>query len=716
MGTDLTDVDKEADRVAKDIKGVVSCGDTGAYASILGCNVPVKGHTKQPVMERFLTDDRSVLYPAKKEVLNMFPIEMGVFEGNGAVNTDFIKKRSVTSSRVNDGIETGERIGPGLGRGPYDDSQRGIHPLFRVLPKDVNELRTYLHEKDTYEPQQLVGQFATKNVTAGHIGQIEKRTSETFTSRADLTTRSRAKDTAEIVVGKFRDDPTQRDLRSVPIVGGRKAYDKFSQHVLDYYVEEPDKNEYRTPDPLIVSNSTQGHSTLQASSILIPFTQRAAGNTCNKNQGPATSITHGRTAVNYFDIPKDTARQSTNMKQPAMNVSSVIKGTPQYSVPGMTPGITERDLSLVNTRGNNIRGAQKGINAPRAEDFTDIPDMTVRQTTAAEPFHSTYQQTGQGYVRATNFSDIPDVTIRDTTAELTNLAPASAHPKQQINEVSLPREIGARQLVYQNVHSGQGASSQVAEGPTYDPNDIMKFTGRQTLSVPVPTTNTRKAVGGGFTNSDIEESRNLPSRETIPHQTLRQSGVSSATKGDRIITQGDVPEMTQRDATQSIIDRPQGPALQVSAQGSGYRATGVQQSDTQRQVNPYSTPSAGARGIVSGGIVVDKQTIQLDEARNQEFEVMSQRGPTKVGNASFPNKSTAVGNSLYLKPDNVIIDHRGLTPFHASTYDNLSFTNEVTHDRQRTDISRIWSRVDTESQNETTFNHEIGYIIPNLSK
>lgn len=785
-GTDLSEVDLESDRIMQSSTATPTCNESGAYSSIMGCHIPVQRQTKQPIVERFWGDDVSLRYQPKREVPNMFNPNEGIVQNNLGVDTDYIKKRAFTSNRANDGVEYGKRVSRGLGRESDDTSQRGIHPLLRVLPKNVSNLRGWLNAKKTYKPLQKIGQMGAKGSI---IGEVEKRTPETFTDRQDLSTRVRsASQTAPKQEGKHRTEFTQRAMRSVPITGQANPSGMYPAEKLDFLMKESFKNEYRDPDPLFVTGT---HKKQKKTNVHLSPTQRSS-TTNSSVTNPALKSSMGNKAVNYFDIPKDTTRQSIPTA-PVLNVSTITKGTPQYSVPGMTPNITGRDISL--SRENHIRGVatsvsqgmvsfdpqqapretlkgslptnpvlpqqgsmpsvgpaireemmtirdtlrsthhsresapvQRGVTLPRASNFEyDVPRDTLRQTTTVNQQKGIVSGIVSGKIYTANDGQITKQdNARSSTGQSSRVTGgvSSVSRGQRIQDDALPREQGSRPSLSinknptSNIHGGVQESYTISKD--FVPRDCLRETTqinknpasnvhgfiqesytvsrdfnpresvKETTQYSKNPTNFYQASGGGHVIREIEQASDMPSRETLP-SGIPHSGISAPSKADVIISNDLKAKETQRETTEQMTHTTG--AWRLESQGQGYIATKAFAKETQRESTGKHNEVSGIRHVtVTGGTVVDKNGIQLNEARNEHFDKIQKRFRTKIGNAAFPNKTTVVGDDVYLKPDSLRIDERGLAPHH-SVYEIPSFTNRASTVVNERDISRGWSRI-----------------------
>lgn len=761
-GTDLSQLDQESDRLNSSLSGLDSaCVESGAYSTIMGCHVPVRQQSKQPLIERFVGDDPMSRFQRKKEVVNMFRPEEGVRQNNISVNTDQLRNRFHTTDRTNDGIIGGKRVGRGLGT--TDDGQRGLHPLLRVLPRNVDSIRGWINSKKTYGNIQKVGQLGSNGTVL--IGRTEKRTADTFTDRSDLTTRVRdSRYTAEKSEGVHRNDPTQRSLGSKQITGPVKALDKHSQNRIDFLPEETTRNEYRDLDPMLVTGTNKNHRLVD--NVLMQDTQRASTTAVQSTvAGISSGGKNSTKAINYYDIPKDTSRQ-TAPTPPVLNMSSIVRQTPQYSMvepfttgrnttsennhrgtasaaqggkhntynPNQQPRDTLKVTTTLNpsdlygaaskTQGGQstaydplteVRNTLKGtlpINptAPQQMHVAAGPaiteNMTLRDTlrnTEAKRETAGIQR-GVALPPAKNyFEDVPRETLRQTTttSQFTlggNVAGDSKRLSTAVDFSMLPRETLRQTIVENNnlgILSGIPAGKKFTEnlGDSTKPDTQRNITEQQDTRTGILTQNTA--------GLRLPESlpRDLGMRQTIdaisvPEERNLHGGIQES----YTVSHDFEVRPSAREAIQSI---PKGhnPAWRLEAQGHGYIATGVQAKETQRQsITSPSMPQAGARHAVSSGHTqVDRDAIQLNEARNQQFQLIAERPQTKIGNAAFPNRSTVVGNDILLKPDGHIIEKREWTPVHT-VYEIPSFTNQKTTVVQDREPQRLWTRIQDDSE------------------
>jgi len=222
--------------------------------------------SKAPMFDRVLGGRPEDRIPEPRFVGNFFdPFRFGVLQNNVSVDPDRVRESFTLSTRTNDGDQTAAvRVPPGLGRGPLDNSQRGLHPMLRVLPKDVDNLYAPLHKKEVYDNQVVPGQVGR---TAPRLGDIEKRRPPQFfekeTFRGGGTSKKRVDPSIYLL-------PTAREQRADPGPGrGPNAVLRVKEAP-----KETGRNEYRTEDPRAAHGNRRKETAWNPDSFLLPPTTR----------------------------------------------------------------------------------------------------------------------------------------------------------------------------------------------------------------------------------------------------------------------------------------------------------------------------------------------------------------------------------------------------------------------------------------------------------
>lgn len=723
--------------VIKDIDNVVNpdntaCGETGCYTTLLGFHLPLQRQSKQPNLDRFLMDDPNLRFQPKREIANMFDPRQGILQNNVSVETDAIKERMTTSIRQNDGTEKGLRIGPGLGRGAEDNTQRGIHPTFRILPRNIDNLRTPLHAKTVYEnPVPVLGKVASKGISTQHIGKVIKKTADTFTDKP-IAIRPQAQVPRATQYGKPLDLPTQRQVRSDPVTGHAHA-----RHIqkgatdLDQFFEEPLRNEYREPDPMHVGRG--GMSAINdPNAVLLQDTQRQIPTT---TQVPAASNASRAIAVHPEDKPRDTHRQTMVAKGGDHgNVRGSSQST-RYSVEGLTPALTQRDSSIAPKPGPASSFSSASVMYNKS-DWT--PHETIRQSTQLIPTQtqvapqrpaqqpvidpmgwapattlreSTEEATSWGnigeiprHVPVIDYDDVARHTTRQTTGSITIAPAASSSTRGKYTPAGepLPRNQGARQVV--NEVSTVGTVGMMGMGQiVHNPQDIPTIPHRETIgSAPVVG---NRASAGGYGNvisKDFQprdslrettqenpdsmrasqtnkgyvtrDPRDLP-KET-GRQTLRTADVTNATRssiGHRLHDEDGSVKETHRQtlSTKTVAQHP------ARGNGGGYRTDATEFKETQRQLGSETNVIVGAKHAQTLPTLFEHATLRLNDCLDESWGRIEGRTPTVVGGANLPSKNVSVG-SVYLKPDEDQENTRSVAPrppvylFETPNFSNIS--------------------------------------------
>jgi hypothetical protein len=728
LGVNITDVDKESERIQNENPDG-ECPDisTGAYASILGCHVPVRKSTKQPMIERFMGDDASTRFQPKREIPNMFKPEEGVVQNNVTVNTDQLRKRFNTSDRANDGMSTGVRVGPGVGRNASDNTQRGIHPTFRVLPKNVDSLRSVWNQKITYKPVLQSGQLGSRASDLSQRGNIEKRTPDSFTDKIGLTSRAtKAEGKQPKVYSNQLVEPTQRSLEHRAVVGAAKGGD--SSRRLDAFYQEPDRNEYRTPDPMLVS--APGRKQAQFD-VVLPDTQRATTTTSAIVGGASHS--QASVAVNYFDIPSENKRHEVYRTLPSKEavVSSIVKRSAQYS--HVAPDPTERETFTSISRTGGVAGST--VHAPVALDpntatktqtygkmllhTTPVTSQVHSQTMSEGPVYNTNdwgaRTTGRQTLSATEVGDgtsiqrgrqafvvysneLPEPILKQTTESTSHWTAAiqQGEYRSTITDRDELRET-IRQITTEQVQA-QPVSVTHPKAPVFVEDATTRYGGANRQ---INSTDNRPTVGASLpgtapyvTSKDASEL--YPTQRALTSdKSIVAGGILAPNSGMAIIDPSQAPTETARDTTGHKAYFKLKPAASKDSHGIVVSREAANLAPTIKDLNIHTPIPAGASSVVqTKQMVVERDAIRLNEARDEQMKNIENRPKVKVGNTAFPNRSTVVGEHTYLRTEDGVVQTRSPAPYHSNgSILQPKFTNQATTIPQTRETSEGWVRI-----------------------
>lgn len=643
------------------------------YTLIGGERIPIPKQGRNPIVENFLSLDPTERIPKKKEVENMFSPSEGIGgKSSLPVNVDELRARYTTSDRRNDQVLIDpQRVPPGLGRGPSDNSQRGIHPTFRILPKNVDQLRSQNNQKVTYESQFVPGQRGSNSVST--IGKVIKKTADTFMVDRPLekgrTVISRPKQEGFVDL-----QPTQRDVNKGQVIGSAFSSGKSKQDRLAIYTEAPKTNEYRTPDNFhvsanqkntpavnyfelpsltlkdtIVTKTTDGIITGskkdgQSSSFnpnsLPKYTHRQSTQNPENLGATMSAATKRNIAVNYYDQQKTTIRDTTG---------STDYFGPNFSTANEQTYVVSKEFEAKNTirQTTLINNDSIGLNPTLSTKQYRVDDGDVRDTMKETTLRPTIELTGRGSSGiyqgiAISKNNVARETIRETTEiqDPTQQVRADASYKQQviIHEGFVPVSTIRDTTGINDISRGNLVNKYVKSGIAYNPKDVPKDTIRLT---------TEKTQYDNILRADGSVKRiNDNSKAFIPKETIKEtlainntavgSFVSSNNRGTVVHDPNDLPRDTIRMTT---LPQEYGVSYGKNIfknQGKGYETNPTEAKNTIRQTTLKEYVSNPQRGDGKGYYT------NPHDAKETQRQLTSVNSTFNEGGAVAQNKKATV--------------------------------------------------------------------------
>ena len=653
----------------KDFKHNNMYHNKGGYTIIQGEIIPQPVFNKNPIIENFLGSSYDRI-PIKQEVPNMFKPEEGVFSGNRIpVDTDGIRSRIVTSDRRNDALLTEpQRVPPGLGRDPNDNSQRGIHPLVRILPPGVDQLRNANHQKVTYKSDITPGQMGISK--RPQVAPFEKRTADTFMVDRPVE-KGRSTKTEIKKEGEYDIKPTGRDMHNKPYSGPAYSSSTYSSdNRLAYTIEESNRNQLREPEPFGPTSVVKAQTVNDPSSILLQDTQRQtmAHNTYKAViSGPVAKSK----SVNYFDMPKDTIRQTTsvNTDKSLSGASRSTYGNKQVVFdPTDAPKDTIRQTTSVNKDHRGASGAKAYSSQQYVYNPSDVPKDTIKQTTITNPNQLGYIMSAvQVKGTAFNPNDLPKSTVKETTIykpeNFGTVARSQVPQSQAFNPFDPIRETTkeSTQFNSENLGSIVGGGNKFGS-VAFDPNDVPKDTIKQTTSVNKADKSLSGASRTSYGNKQV-----VYDPTDVPKDTIRQttsvnkadkslSGASRTSYGNKQVVYDptDVPKDTIKQTT--LLQNYVSHGHLYTGDGKGYISNPQEFKTTQRQIN---TPNVnfnqgGSMAQSKKAWVAEPENIAIRDCRNEIHKGEEKHYPTNVSLAHIPQVNTTGSMRL----PHVVVDNR----------------------------------------------------------
>jgi hypothetical protein len=335
------------------------------------------------------------LHQPKKEVEHFsVPMkDMTWAMSNGMpVMTSFFETRMVPSYKNNDGdlpFENKIRVRPGIN----GKNQEGSHAVYRILPKNTDELRSQNNPKISYEKPM------NETIKKGELRPVDPVIQYNRPPRfreydKDTIWAGKAAWTRPALNGKFRVPNTQR-TKSISHHGPAKfTTEKAIPTKMRAKVQKAFKQQY--PNDYMHSTSAQeqsGYARNLKDTAKQTIKQETMYEQPKINMNPVDRASYFR---DLRDKAKKTIKESTLYEQPAMNAQSQDKSGYARQLNDKAKK-TIKETTLYQQPGMNTQSQDKSGYARRLDDTAK---ETIKETTLyQQPGMNTQSQDKSGYAR-----------------------------------------------------------------------------------------------------------------------------------------------------------------------------------------------------------------------------------------------------------------------------------------------------------------------------
>jgi hypothetical protein len=491
-------------------------------------------------------------YTPKKEKVPLFEPMSDLTWVNGMpAQTANLANRYIPSNKNNNGnlpFQYNMKVKPGL----EFKNQEGNYAVYRVDPRNVDELRSEINQKVSYKNKPL--ETAKKgdirapdfNLTKFKLPDFRIQTPDDFVA-------TRAEMSGGYQSGKFTNVETTRNTCESYQPGPAVQTTRGSGPDCNKSRFEPAKKESFVNDNTHAVNGINNKPVMtNAKAYCNVETQRAS--TSIQYEGNATNTAYGNYTVDYKSIANPTIRQTTVCSSVPLGVTSgEDRGKTYVFSKDMVLPVTNRQTMTCNNPVLGVSMAGNERNGPTLT-YTDDARRTIRETTSAQLIASG----AVGLEKKNNVmvTDTARQTIRETTSA--QLIASGAVGLEKKNNVLYTDE--ARPTIRETTSTDLRASGAVGlekkNNVLY--SDDARPTIRETTSVEVRAT--------GATN--IEKMGNLMYTD-IAKPTIKESTEATQYIGTAVGNR-DMNSMYVRDMTEIAK-----PTIRQSTEATQYIGTAV---------------------------------------------------------------------------------------------------------------------------------------------
>ena len=539
-------------------------------------------------------------------------------------NTSILKTNETPIEKI--------RVGPGLNKGFRAQGSDGFHSLYRVRPKDVDDLR--VNKKLVYPGRVKVG----KNIVdkRGASRNISKNRPDTFykNSPAKYFT------TVASIVGQTARDKynMRRTLKDETLHSARKT------NVTGY------NNKSKAYDPSDIARRTIKETTL-----------------CPTKLSNAVGSNQSSVAYDPLDIARRTIKETTLCPTKISNAIGSKQNSVAYN-PSDIARRTVKETTLCPTKLSNTRGSYQNS---AAYDPSDIARRTVKETTLCPTKLSNTVGSYQNSV-AYDPSDIARRTMKETTLHQTLLN--NTRGSYQNSIAYDPSDIARRTMKETTLHQTllNNTRGSYQNSIAYDPSDIARRTVKETTLCPTKLTNTRgsKQSSIAYDSSDI-------ARRTVKETTLCPTKLNNTRGSKKSSIAYDPSDIARRTVKETTLC----PTKLNNTRGSKQSSIAYDPDDiarrTVKETTLCPTKLNNTRGSKQSSIAYDPD----DVARRTVKETTL--CPTKISNTRGSKQS-----SVAYDPDDVARRTVKETTLHQTLLNNTRGSKQGSVAYDPDDIAR----------------------------
>lgn len=374
--------------------------------STYGKNKEEDNIAKDRKMNLFTGADDDV-YIKKTEIKPLFdPVPNGKFVYGMPNMSDFYQDRVVASKNYNGvNLFANDKVTPGIGLNANEIGTHGFHTMHRIMPKNVDELRSLNKQKVTHEGVMIEGQHGEKRYELG----------ETFLKKPDLTRDNHGDDFlpntapehAPILKPNFVMRDTSRQSQLMEYTGN--PYNRalaLENNVPDYMrpkYKKPSKHTYKNQKPMAKYSRNSLIYNPNQKSFYIPTTSKES---ILRSDYIAPTY---RKNVSYSNnnTPLETTSKETLDNYNYNSVGSDNKGI--VITPTMVPDVTLKEIMATSDRPLEV--IQSNTSHGFALNYNPL-NTTLKEVDSINKKQFIITDSKKGNVA--NFIVNPETTIKET--------------------------------------------------------------------------------------------------------------------------------------------------------------------------------------------------------------------------------------------------------------------------------------------------------------
>lgn len=330
-------------------------------------------------VELFSGSDQALQFKHKSEVKALFSPETNKVDSvTGVPNfSDFFESRVIPSDkRQNEKPFQPVRVTPGLNLGYNEMGNNGFQDLYRVLPKNVDQLRTVDRPKVSYQTPVVQGQ---KGDRRGAIGEFIQKGPDRFYEQDPSSFMPQVGDfIAPAIYGKHLKTQTNRSLKpdNIHLNPAKTDVDYSTPEYLQGQFKKTFKRTFDHDGPRNVQYDTRGQI-INQQTYMAKETARQDTNWGDKWIGNGGNM-HGDYLANYENFTPNATQRETMPELDKTNIKGNFISVPLANYANFVPETTLREIMLDDNGRKNLTNVSNSVKSYLFNAVNAIPDETLR--------------------------------------------------------------------------------------------------------------------------------------------------------------------------------------------------------------------------------------------------------------------------------------------------------------------------------------------------
>ena len=598
---------------------------------------------KELNFQNFIGNEKDRVIPRKKEIENLFQNSERVSGIKSSI--DFIEDErsrfSATTKKQNQKVTEPYRVNRGLGLSYNDNSQSGIHPIYRPKEKTIDDLRSKSNQKvQIVNPPITQGKKESKFLNSISKESLTRTPIKLLQKATQLL-----KNKSYIYAPAPKENITlKKEKPKKQLIG---TVNKNSAGLIIPGVFEPPKSTRKLTGNNF-SNIGQSNNSLHVNNNnSFDIKSKQSNSYQNINQTNLFSVKHQSFQNNALETPPIKTRNTLSNEQN----TNVFGGTTQKSFKNNfieSPEITTRN-TLSNESNTNISSIQ---HQSFKNNFIESPEISTRNTLSNEQNTNLFSVQHQSFQN--NFIESPEITTRNTLSNESNTNISSIqHQSFQNNTIEIPemtmKEINTEEKHIKNILPVfKNFYNKVLEKP--------KSTERETYN--------EKEKGNVFKNNETYNKFIETPETTMRELNSENTNIQHVNDPSGLGYTSNIKEFSSTMREMYSDNKKQNSNIKNSNRSFTINTRNL--NPTQRQFD--SINSNGNIGIKSKNSltkIFDKNGVCISDRKNMIETQVEKRKPTQRNIDIIPSKSI-IGNvelkeenkqNIYVKKYNPVKNH-----------------------------------------------------------